>query len=134
MNIRTGIRNALLANAALVALVGQRITSSYAPNTTPVESTWIVMTLINGAEEGSFDGNSQLTHPTFQFTIGGADKEKVDEVQRLLVQMHCTEYDYTEGENTFRLTFFHSDARDAMWEGGTRVSEASVDLQVWTNT
>lgn len=133
MNIREGIRQALLANAALVAIVGQRITSHYAPANTPAGLTWIVMTKISGGEEGAHDGDQMLTHPTFQFTVGGGSQENVDEAVRLLLGMQCTEYVYNEGSNEYRLTFIHSDDRDAQWDGNTRVSEASVDFTIWTN-
>lgn len=134
MNIREAIRQALLSNQALTAIVANRVSSHYAPANTPADKTWIVMSKISGGEEGAHDGNQRLSHPLFQFTIGGGAQEKVDEVQRLLIALNCTEYTYTENGTPYVLTFFHRDDRDAVWDGGSRISEASVDLEIWVNT
>lgn len=135
MNIRNAIRSAFLADAALVALVGQRIFTSFAPigRTTSVNDTWVVMTKLTGAEESAHDGNQQLSHPLFQFTIGGADKEKVDEVQRLLSTYNAREFTYDDQGTPRVLTFFHRDDRDD-WEPESRLHKATVDLEVWVNT
>lgn len=131
MNIREGIIQAIAANAALTVIVGERVTSSFAPESTPADLTWIVMTLINGNEEGQHDGDGNLTHPLFQLTVGGPDKADVDEACRLLKAFNCTEFTYTEGAVDWVLTFLHSDDRDEDWSPETRCFKSSVDLEVW---
>jgi hypothetical protein len=79
--LKEGLRQALLANAALVAIVGSRITSSFAPQNTPAGATWLVISQISGLEDSAMDGNSNLTRPRFQLTVGGADQEQVDAVR-----------------------------------------------------
>lgn len=131
MNIREGIIRAIAANVALTAIVADRVSSAFAPNNTPADLTWIVMTLVSGHEEGAHDGDGNLTHPIFQLSVGGPDKTLVDEVCRLLKRFNCTEYTYTEAAVDYALTFIHSDDRDEDWDQSTRCFKASVDLEVW---
>lgn len=123
-NLREGIRQAILNNAELAALVGERVWSGHTPKTQ--SEVWITFIKIFGQEEGSFDGDQKLTHPVFQFTIGGANKVNVDEVQRLLVKLNATQYTYAG----VQILFIHKDDRDG-WEDGTRQQDPSVDLEIW---
>lgn len=132
MNLREGIIQALAANGALNAIVGVHVTSSFAPENTPAAATWIVMTLINGGEEGGHDGDGNLTHPVFQLTVGGPDKASVDEVCRLLKTFNCFEFTYTENAVPYVLTFLHRDDRDEDRDTETRCFKASVDIEVWS--
>lgn len=126
MNIREAIKQALLANAAIAALVGQRVWSGYAPTGTDKVGPWIVFTKLYGVREGAHDGDQALQHPVFQFTIGGTAKVSVDAVQDLLTRLNGTNYTHAGKV----LTFFHKDDQDA-WTDGTRVQEPTVDLEVW---
>jgi hypothetical protein len=132
MNIREGIIQALKNNTDLYALVAERIYSAYAPSNTPGSKTWIVITKISGGEEAAHDGDAQLTHPIFQFTVEGTNKTEVDEVCRLLIDgFNAHEYLYTENAEQYELTLFHVDDRDHPWDSTERTSSASVDMEVW---
>ena len=132
MNLEEGLRQAILANAGIAALVGSRVSFEFAPVSTPLTAPWIVGTRINGAEEGAMDGDQQLSHPTYQFTIGGPNKAQVDRVRWLLCKFNCTEFIYTEDGTPYTLTFHHSNDFSE-WEPDSRVSKALVDLIVWVN-
>jgi hypothetical protein len=132
-SLKEGLRQALLANAALVAIVGSRITSSFAPQNTPAGQTWIVISQISGQEDSAMDGNANLTRPRFQLTVGGADQEQVDAVRDILVQFNGVTYDYVALDGTHTLTFFHADDNDG-WEEPSRLYKVMVDLYVWANT
>ena len=133
-NLREGIKQAILANSVIAAIVGTNVSATFAPAATPADGTWIVFTKIAGGEVGAMDGDGGLTHPVFQFTIGGNDKEKVDTVQQLLTDFNCTEFTYNSGSvsvpSNHVLTFIYRDDRDG-WEEGSRVYKAAVDLEVW---
>ncbi len=125
-NLREGIKQALLANAAIAALVGARVWDGYAPSNVTAAGPWIVYRKIYGGEEGAMDGDQALTHPTYQFTIGGTNKVNVNAVQQLLVKFNCTNYAHEDKV----LTFYYKDDQDA-WSDGARVQEPSVDLEIW---
>ncbi len=131
MNIREAILSVLRADTALVAILGARMSSSFAPVNTPAELTWLVMTKVAGNEEASLDGNSDLSHPIFQFTIGGPDKTKVDEVQRLLCNLHGNEFRYEAQAPHYRVIFQHRDDRDLDWDSNERLFKCSVDFEIW---
>lgn len=129
-NIAESIRRALLANAELNALVAGNVTATFAPNAAKMPC-WITMSQIYGGETGSHSGDNRLTHPTYQFTIGGTDKIKCDRVKTILSsQFNCVDFTDAEG---FVLTFMFSDGRDG-WDEATMTYMGSVDLTIWVET
>lgn len=129
-SIKEGLRQAILANAGVAALVSTRVWASFAPLTTSMAGPWIVITKISGQEDSSHSGNAHLSRPRFQLTVGGTDQEKVDEVAQLLIR-DFNAATYTHSGRI--LTIFHADDMDA-WEEPTRHYRASVDVYVWANT
>lgn len=129
MNLREGIKQAILANTELLTILGDRVWSTFAPVTTSY-TCWVVMTKIAGGEVESNQGDGGLTHPVFQFTIGGTDKVQCDRVQYLLEQFNAFEYTYAGEGGGHVLTFFYVDSRDG-WDDRTRNYNPSVDLTVW---
>lgn len=133
-SLKEAIRQSLLANTPLAALIGTRVTSAFAPHTTAADGPWIVMTQISGQEDGSLSGDAGLTRPRFQFTIGGPDQEEVDAVRdTLIVQFHASTKTYTDSGAVDRdITFFHADDNEA-WEESPRSYKVLVDFFIWAN-
>jgi hypothetical protein len=130
MNIREGIIQALAANVELKALLEDRVWSTFMPNEGEVAGVWLVIHKIYGGEEGTNNRQGRLTHPTFQFSIGGTNKVSCDRVQELLIEFDCREFTYTEDGKDYVLTFHHQDDRDER-DDKLRLYNQSVDLQVW---
>ena len=131
-SLKEAIRQTLLANSALAALVGTQVTSAFAPHTTAATGAWIVMTQVSGQEEGSLSGDAGLTRPRFQFTIGGPDQEVVDSIRdTLIVQFHASTKTYTDsGSVAHGITFFHADDNET-WEESPRSYKVLVDFFIW---
>lgn len=126
-NLREGLKQSILANAAIAALVGANVWGGFTPTgVADKASVWVTYIKLYGQEESAMDGDQALTHPVFQLTIGGKNRANVEAVQQLLVKFNGTNYTH-EGKV---LTFFHRDDQDG-WTDGTRVQEPTVDLEIW---
>jgi hypothetical protein len=131
-SLKEAIKLGLLSNAALAALVGDRVWSQFAPGEVVDKfSVWVVYEGMSGGEVGSMDGNNNLSYPRFQFTVGGADPLAVNEVFNILrLQFNGYEYSYTVEAVTYRVIFLHLDDRDG-WADSSRLYRPTVDLQIW---
>lgn len=128
-SLKEVIRQCLLANAPLAALIGERVTSAFAPSNTIATGPWVVMTQVSGQEEGSFSGDAGLTRPRFQFTIGGPNQEDVDAVRDVLISEFNVATKTYDGHS---ITFFHADDNEA-WEENLRSYKVLVDFFIWAN-
>lgn len=133
-SLKEAIRQSLLANPALAALVGSRVTSAFAPFSTDADGPWIVMTQVSGQEDGSFSGDAGLTRPRFQFTIGGPDQETVDAARdALITNFNTSTKTYVDSDSVSHdITFFHADDNEA-WEENPRSYKVLVDFFIWAN-
>jgi hypothetical protein len=133
-SLKEAIRQVILADPDIAALIGERLTSAFAPLSGTASGPWVVMTQISGQEDGSFDGDAGLTRPRFQFTIGGPAQETVDQVRDALIRnFNAAVKLYTDGDSVERrITFFHADDNEA-WEEPTRSYKVLVDFFIWAN-
>lgn len=134
MNIREAIRQCILANANFVALVpADRLWLQFAPSGTAPTGPWVVMEQISGQETTAHNGNNNLVAKRYQFTIGGPDQEKVNEVFDILVQQfNGVDIVYNDGTTDWTLTFFNANSDDG-WDEATRTFNPTVDMLIWTN-
>ena len=134
MNYREGLRQALLANAALAALVPTtQLWSLFAPNSSLASQPWVVMTRVSSIGLVAHDGDGNLLKQRYQLTIGGPDKGGVDAIQDILEQQfNGITFNYVENSVTYQLVIWLEGSREG-WDPSTRLYNPSVDLSVWSN-
>lgn len=126
--VPAAIRSALLANAALVALIGQQVYQRYAPVT--ADGVWVAFWRVTTMRPGAHDGDSGIERDRYQFDIGGTDLDQVNAARDILIKaFNCA--DYTTGDG-LTVSFLLSDAGD-VWEEAVRTYASRVELYVWSN-
>lgn len=133
--LQEGVRQALLANTDLTALIGQNVWAEFAPAS--AEEVWLVITQISGRETTALDGNNNLSRKRYQFTLGGTDKIKtMSAVDVLVKQFNGLDFPYNTGtvdEPVIQqILFLHADDRNH-WDEQTRTYFPTVDFFVWAN-
>lgn len=131
-----GVRQALLANADLAAIIGTNIWDTYAPAGTC--GVWLAMDTISGQQTASHDGNDNLERVRFQFTLGGSDKVQINAALAVLRRdFSAVEYLYDSGTvevpDVHSLVFLHAGGPVGHIDQVSRLYSPKIDFYVWAN-
>lgn len=129
MIIEQAIITALLADSALIAVVGQRIYPVLAPQ--DIEAPYVVINKISGPRNHSMGGSSHLVNPRFQFSCFATTYAVAKQVSGL-IQTVLQGYSGTLGGvgGVAVNGCFYEDETD-MYEDDTKLFHVALDFKLW---
>ena len=129
MNTSTRFREAILNAAGGAALYGARVYAKAAPLDSLQGEVYIVIDRISTQREAAHDGDGRLATSLMQLTIGGPQRERIEEVKDFLIEaLHGKQYESASGSIVMLLI----DDTDR-YEPDARTHSAILDFQVIDN-
>lgn len=122
-------RNAIL-NSPAATLLGTRVYAKYAPDDALAgKRPWAVVDRISTTRASAHDGDGRYTEIVFQVTVGGSERETVENVKDILIEsLHGYQYVEDSGD----IVLLVQDERDD-WDPANGTFTSQIDFFVTDN-